>query len=41
MYEDWKAHLEACNAVLENELNKTKKAWDDIYTDGQGWEYLE
>ena len=41
MYEDWKAHLEACNAVLENELNRTKKAWDDIYTDGQGWEYLE
>ena len=41
MYEDWKAHLEACNAVLENELNRTKKVWDDIYTDGQGWEYLE
>jgi len=40
MYSDLEDFLDSCNAVIENELNRTKAAIEDIYTDGRGWDYL-
>ena len=40
MYQDLETFLESCNAVIQNELDRTKAAIESMYTNGKGWDYL-